>query len=56
MRPTCVELIIAAGIPRVVIAWREPSLFVDDCIGVECSSRPAGPSWKSPSSLRPPRP
>lgn len=34
-RPTCVELIIAARIPRVVIAWREPSLFVDDCIGVE---------------------
>jgi diaminohydroxyphosphoribosylaminopyrimidine deaminase / 5-amino-6-(5-phosphoribosylamino)uracil reductase len=34
-RPTCVDLIIAAGIPRVVIAWREPSLFVDDCIGVE---------------------
>lgn len=35
LRPTCVELIIAAGIPRVVIAWREPALFVDDCIGVE---------------------
>jgi diaminohydroxyphosphoribosylaminopyrimidine deaminase/5-amino-6-(5-phosphoribosylamino)uracil reductase len=35
VRPTCVELIIAAGIPRVVIAWREPSLFVVDCIGVE---------------------
>jgi diaminohydroxyphosphoribosylaminopyrimidine deaminase / 5-amino-6-(5-phosphoribosylamino)uracil reductase len=34
-RPTCVDLIIAAGIPRVVIAWREPALFVDDCIGVE---------------------
>ncbi len=34
-RPTCVELIIATGIPRVVIAWREPALFVDDCIGVE---------------------
>lgn len=35
LRPTCVDLIIAAGIPRVVIAWREPSLFVDDCVGVE---------------------
>ena len=34
-RPTCVELVIASGIPRVVIAWREPSLFVHDCIGVE---------------------
>jgi diaminohydroxyphosphoribosylaminopyrimidine deaminase/5-amino-6-(5-phosphoribosylamino)uracil reductase len=34
-RPTCVELIIASGIPRIVIAWREPELFVDDCIGVE---------------------
>jgi diaminohydroxyphosphoribosylaminopyrimidine deaminase / 5-amino-6-(5-phosphoribosylamino)uracil reductase len=35
VRPTCVDLILAAGIPRVVIAWREPALFVDDCIGVE---------------------
>lgn len=34
-RPTCVDLIIASGIPRIVIAWREPSLFVNDCIGVE---------------------
>jgi diaminohydroxyphosphoribosylaminopyrimidine deaminase / 5-amino-6-(5-phosphoribosylamino)uracil reductase len=34
-RPTCVELIIASGIPRIVIAWREPALFVYDCIGVE---------------------
>jgi diaminohydroxyphosphoribosylaminopyrimidine deaminase / 5-amino-6-(5-phosphoribosylamino)uracil reductase len=34
-RPTCVELIVASGIPRVVVAWREPDLFVDDCIGVE---------------------
>lgn len=25
---TCAELIIAAGIPRVVMAWREPDLFV----------------------------
>jgi diaminohydroxyphosphoribosylaminopyrimidine deaminase/5-amino-6-(5-phosphoribosylamino)uracil reductase len=34
-RPTpCAQLILDAGIPRVVIAWREPSLFVDDCIGV----------------------
>lgn len=32
---TCTELIIAAGIRRVVIAWREPSLFVADCQGVE---------------------
>ncbi|MEQ7126088.1 dihydrofolate reductase family protein [Actinopolymorpha sp. B11F2] len=30
----CAELVIAAGIPRVVIAWREPDLFVD-CHGVE---------------------
>src|SRR5689334_5999801 len=27
---TCTQLIIEAGIPRVVIAWREPSLFVAD--------------------------
>jgi riboflavin-specific deaminase-like protein len=30
----CAELVIAAGIARVVIAWREPDLFVD-CHGVE---------------------
>jgi len=28
-RPTpCADLIIASGIGRVVIAWREPSIFV----------------------------
>jgi diaminohydroxyphosphoribosylaminopyrimidine deaminase/5-amino-6-(5-phosphoribosylamino)uracil reductase len=26
---TCVEHIVAAGIPRVVFAWREPRLFTD---------------------------
>lgn len=26
---TCTELIIAAGVPRVVFAWREPPVFVD---------------------------
>jgi diaminohydroxyphosphoribosylaminopyrimidine deaminase / 5-amino-6-(5-phosphoribosylamino)uracil reductase len=31
----CVDLILATGIPRVVIAWREPALFVADCQGVE---------------------
>lgn len=31
----CTRLILAAGIPRVVIAWREPALFVPDCVGVE---------------------
>jgi pyrimidine deaminase RibD-like protein len=31
---TCTELIIAAGVTRVVFAWREPSLFVD-CDGAE---------------------
>jgi diaminohydroxyphosphoribosylaminopyrimidine deaminase/5-amino-6-(5-phosphoribosylamino)uracil reductase len=30
---SCTRLIIAAGIGRVVIAWREPSLFVADCQG-----------------------
>ncbi|BAL85744.1 putative CMP/dCMP deaminase [Actinoplanes missouriensis 431] len=30
---TCTSLIIAAGIPRVVIAWREPDVFVH-CEGV----------------------
>ncbi|WP_322749065.1 MULTISPECIES: deaminase [unclassified Frankia] len=32
---TCTQLILAAKIPRVVIAWREPSLFVADCQGHE---------------------
>ncbi|HKR50848.1 MAG TPA: deaminase [Pseudonocardiaceae bacterium] len=32
---TCTQLILAAGISRVVIAWREPSLFVADCQGYE---------------------
>ncbi len=32
---TCTQLIIAAGIRRVVIAWREPSFFVADCQGAE---------------------
>nr|WP_322942111.1 deaminase [Actinacidiphila yeochonensis] len=31
----CTRLILAAGVPRVVVAWREPSLFVADCVGVE---------------------
>lgn len=31
----CARLILDAGIVRVVIAWREPSLFVADCQGVE---------------------
>jgi pyrimidine deaminase RibD-like protein len=32
---TCTELIIAAGLVRVVIAWREPPLFVADAQGCE---------------------
>src|SRR5580658_3513265 len=32
---TCTQLIIAAGLRRVVIAWREPELFVADCEGYE---------------------
>ncbi|HEU0128087.1 MAG TPA: dCMP deaminase, partial [Pseudonocardiaceae bacterium] len=32
---TCTQLILGAGIPRVVLAWREPSLFVADCQGYE---------------------
>jgi diaminohydroxyphosphoribosylaminopyrimidine deaminase / 5-amino-6-(5-phosphoribosylamino)uracil reductase len=32
---TCTQLIIASGIGRVVIAWREPGLFVADCRGYE---------------------
>lgn len=32
---TCAELIVAAGIPRVVLAWREPDLFVTGARGVQ---------------------
>jgi pyrimidine deaminase RibD-like protein len=35
---SCTELIIAAGLRRVVVAWREPALFVADCQGVELLS------------------
>jgi diaminohydroxyphosphoribosylaminopyrimidine deaminase/5-amino-6-(5-phosphoribosylamino)uracil reductase len=31
---SCTELIIAAGIRRVVIAWREPPVFVRDADGM----------------------
>ncbi|WP_254189949.1 deaminase [Nocardia noduli] len=34
-RSPCTDRILAAGIPRVVIAWREPSTFVTNCVGVE---------------------
>jgi pyrimidine deaminase RibD-like protein len=32
---SCTQLILASGIRRVVIAWREPSLFVTDGQGYE---------------------
>ena len=32
---TCTQLVLDAGIPRVVIAWREPDLFVTGCQGAE---------------------
>lgn len=32
---TCSQLVLDAGVGRVVIAWREPALFVADCVGVE---------------------
>jgi diaminohydroxyphosphoribosylaminopyrimidine deaminase/5-amino-6-(5-phosphoribosylamino)uracil reductase len=34
-RRPCANLILAAGIPHVVIAWREPTLFVAECHGIE---------------------
>lgn len=34
-RTPCTSLILQAGIPRVVIAWREPATFVVNCVGVE---------------------
>lgn len=32
---SCTHLILAAGIPLVVIGWREPALFVADAQGTE---------------------
>jgi diaminohydroxyphosphoribosylaminopyrimidine deaminase/5-amino-6-(5-phosphoribosylamino)uracil reductase len=32
---TCTQLILATGIGRVVVAWREPGLFVADAQGIE---------------------
>jgi pyrimidine deaminase RibD-like protein len=35
-RPTtCTQWILTSGVTRVVLAWREPALFVADCQGVE---------------------
>ncbi|WP_290050434.1 deaminase [Nocardia nova] len=34
-RAPCADRILAAGIRRVVIAWREPRTFVENCVGVE---------------------
>lgn len=34
-RLPCTDRILRARIPEVVIAWREPSTFVEDCVGVE---------------------
>ena len=36
---TCTELIIASGLARVVIAWREPARVVADAQGYELLSR-----------------
>ncbi|MFF7022209.1 deaminase [Streptomyces klenkii] len=32
---TCTQHVLKSGIRRVVIAWKEPALFVADCVGVE---------------------
>ena len=37
---TCTQLIIAAGLSRVVFAWREPALFVADARGHELLAAP----------------
>lgn len=34
-RLPCTDRILRAGIPRVVLAWREPPTFVSNCVGVE---------------------
>jgi diaminohydroxyphosphoribosylaminopyrimidine deaminase/5-amino-6-(5-phosphoribosylamino)uracil reductase len=35
---TCTQLVLAAGVRRVVYAYREPSLFVAQCRAWRCSS------------------
>jgi diaminohydroxyphosphoribosylaminopyrimidine deaminase/5-amino-6-(5-phosphoribosylamino)uracil reductase len=45
----CARLIIASGIARVVIAWREPSLFVADCQGVELLEQAGIPVTELPA-------
>jgi pyrimidine deaminase RibD-like protein len=47
---TCTQLIIAAGLRRVVIAWREPALFVADRAGGA-----GGGAQPSPPRFGPPR-
>ncbi|MET9636461.1 deaminase [Streptomyces virginiae] len=47
---TCTQLILRSPIRRVVIAWREPSLLVADCVGVE-NLRTAGIEVVELSSL-----
>ncbi|MET9883785.1 hypothetical protein ABZZ20_11690 [Streptomyces sp. NPDC006430] len=32
---SCTQLILRSLIRRVVIAWREPSILVAECVGVE---------------------
>ena len=57
---TCVQHIVAAGIPRVVFAWREPRLFTDGegaeqlrAAGVAVTEVP-GPGRPGPGGQRPP--
>ena len=45
---SCTELIIAAGLGRVVIAWREPALFVADAVGYELLGRAGIPVTERP--------
>lgn len=40
-RKPCADRVLDAGVPRVVIAWREPATFVRDCVGVEKLTRAA---------------
>lgn len=34
-RAPCTDRILRSGIRQVVIAWREPGTFVENCVGVE---------------------
>ncbi|NUK32275.1 hypothetical protein HRW12_00490 [Streptomyces lunaelactis] len=52
---SCTQHILQSGLARVVIAWREPSLFVHDCQGVEILTAPGATVIEIPELADPAR-